>query len=540
MRCSILKTIMPYFLLTCLSLVFFLPGLLSLPVVDRDEAHFAQATRQMMETGHYFQVRFQQITRFQKPPGINWLQAASVQLTGNNGLIWPYRLPSLLGALGSVLLTFFFARRFLPQRAALLGSAFLAASMLLVVEAHLSVTDAALLCTMVMMQGALWVIYQTDRIETPPWGWAALFWIAMSLGVVLKGITPLVGGLTVVTLSLVDRRFVRGLRVYRGLLVFAGVSVVWLMKLNTAEHSNYLLQMLRHDLLPKLQGGHESHGKPPLFHLLILPMTFWPASLFLWQGGVYGWKHRQEQTVRFLLSWIIPTWIFFEIMPTKLPQYVLPTFPALALLCALAVVTARGRMPSRGVRVLQVLWGVMSLIFAFSLVGLSYFLMKQVLSVSVMLVVGIGVTALVGVWFAYKGLLQRASIAVLCAAVLTYPLVFETLLPALKPLWLPEKIAQFIHVRETLNNQPLLVFGYGEPSLVFYLQTNQVVWMDNKAMLLKRLQAQSDSVLLIDHGLLEPLSQEVQGLKKIASFSGYNYNASRWITLDLVQRQEGR
>ena len=72
-------------------MILFLPGVANLPVIDRDEAHFSQASRQMVQTGQYFQVRFQEKTRFQKPPGINWLQAASVNLfsDGQATQIWP-------------------------------------------------------------------------------------------------------------------------------------------------------------------------------------------------------------------------------------------------------------------------------------------------------------------------------------------------------------------------------------------------------------------------------------------------------------------
>ncbi len=164
-----------YLLLIFFSCLLFIPGMRSLPVVDRDEAHFAQASRQMMQTGNYFQVRFQEKTRFQKPPGINWLQAATVKLFSHpdSVKIWPYRLPSFLGALFAVLLTYAFGRRFFCQKTALLGALFLASSLLLVIESHMAVIDTSLLCSVVLMQGALWVIYQRTREKKPAhWAWS--------------------------------------------------------------------------------------------------------------------------------------------------------------------------------------------------------------------------------------------------------------------------------------------------------------------------------------------------------------------------------
>ncbi|MGH7089682.1 MAG: ArnT family glycosyltransferase, partial [Stellaceae bacterium] len=137
----------PYALLLLLCAVLYVPGLASLPVTDRDEARFAQATRQMLETGDFLDIRFGETARNNKPAGIYWLQAAAVAATeGPEGrAIWPYRIPSLLGAIGAVLLTFAFGARLVGSKAALIGAALLASSVALAVEAHLAKTDAVLL-----------------------------------------------------------------------------------------------------------------------------------------------------------------------------------------------------------------------------------------------------------------------------------------------------------------------------------------------------------------------------------------------------------
>jgi 4-amino-4-deoxy-L-arabinose transferase-like glycosyltransferase len=93
-------------------LLGFLPGIFQIPPVDRDEAYFAQATKQMIETGDYVDIRYQDDVRYRKPVGIYWLQAAVVNTASALGLanarttIWFYRMPSLIGAIGAVLLTY--------------------------------------------------------------------------------------------------------------------------------------------------------------------------------------------------------------------------------------------------------------------------------------------------------------------------------------------------------------------------------------------------------------------------------------------------
>src|SRR5712671_5021967 len=97
----------PYALLSLLCLLLYLPGIASIPPLDRDEARFAQATRQMLETEDFLRIRFQDEARNKKPAGIYWLQAVSVSAFSSPAAtaIWPYRLPSLLGGVAAVLLT---------------------------------------------------------------------------------------------------------------------------------------------------------------------------------------------------------------------------------------------------------------------------------------------------------------------------------------------------------------------------------------------------------------------------------------------------
>jgi 4-amino-4-deoxy-L-arabinose transferase-like glycosyltransferase len=110
----------------------------------------------MLESKDFVQIRFQNKPRNKKPIGIYWLQAAAVTITGSSrtNQVWPYRLPSLLGALAAVLLTFGFGKNLFDQKTGLLAAILTASSLLLVVEAHQATTDAALLATVVAAQGS--------------------------------------------------------------------------------------------------------------------------------------------------------------------------------------------------------------------------------------------------------------------------------------------------------------------------------------------------------------------------------------------------
>src|SRR6516164_3561282 len=159
-------------MLVLISLIAFLPGIFQIPPVDRDEAYFAQATKQMIETGDYVDIRYQDDVRYRKPVGIYWLQAGVVNTATALGLanarttIWLYRLPSLLGAIGAVLTTYWCALAFVSRRGALLAALMMASSTLLGVEARLAKTDAMLLFTVAPAMAVLARAYLAPRDNT--------------------------------------------------------------------------------------------------------------------------------------------------------------------------------------------------------------------------------------------------------------------------------------------------------------------------------------------------------------------------------------
>ena len=107
--------------LMAVALLCFLPGLFAIPPIDRDEARFAQAAKQMVESRDYIDIRFQDEVRYKKPVGIYWLQSGVVNVTSALGVaqalttIGIYRIPSLIGAVGAVLMTYWAALAFVSR-----------------------------------------------------------------------------------------------------------------------------------------------------------------------------------------------------------------------------------------------------------------------------------------------------------------------------------------------------------------------------------------------------------------------------------------
>ena len=331
--------------------VAFLPGSIRIPPIDRDEARFAQATKQMVETGDYVDIRFQEEVRYKKPVGIYWLQAASVKAASALGVkdaefrIVLYRIPSFIGATGGVLLTYWAALAFASRRAALLAGVMMASCILLGVEARLAKTDAMLFMTVVAAMGAMARIYLGEgQGVRRTWVLPAIFWTAVAGGILIKGpLILMIAGLTAATLVAYDRnaRWLLALRPALGLLFVLLLVLPWFAAIVMKSGGAFFSESVGQDMLSKVASGQESHGAPPGYYLLLFFVTFWPASIFSGLVAPAIWRDWRAAGTRFLLAWLIPSWLVFEIVVTKLPHYVLPLYPAIAILMATRIVNER-------------------------------------------------------------------------------------------------------------------------------------------------------------------------------------------------------
>ena len=469
-------------LLLVLSLLAFLPGFFQIPPVDRDEARFAQATKQMVETGDYVDIRFQNDVRYKKPVGIYWLQAAMVKAAGALGLaeaprtIWLYRIPSLIGAVGAVLLTYWTALAFVSRRAAILAGIMLTTSILLGVEARLAKTDAMLLLTTVAAIGAMARIYlKLGGSPSQPrrqWILPAIFWTALAGGVLIKGpLILLIVGLTAAALVLVDRsaRWFMDLRLVAGVIWFALLVLPWFWAIFSRAGSGFFVDSIGVDMLSKVVSSQESHGAPPGFFLVLFFATFWPASILSGLAAPAIWRDRREAQIKFLLAWALPSWIAFELAITKLPHYVLPLYPAIAILIAGRLdplELSRHIWLERG----SLWWFVAPLIVAVGgiaavivIAGEPGFLAWPFAAAA--LIFGFRAWWLYDADGAERSLLRASAASILLAIA-----IYGVIIPSLTRVFPSAMLAAII--RESGCDKPVVASaGYQEPSVVFLLGT---------------------------------------------------------------------
>lgn len=464
-----------------IALLAGLPGVFAIPPLDRDESRFAQATAQMLETGDFVVIRFQDQPRFKKPVGIHWMQAASVALVSQaeDREIWAYRLPSLLGAMLAAAACAWGASVFFGGPTGLLAGAILGSTFLLSTEAFIAKTDAVLAGTTTLAMAALARLYAASR-DGPPAGWGVrlLFWLGLSLSILVKG--PV--GLMVVTLTCLalwawDRQgaWLKGLGWTWGLILLAAIVGPWAAAVTVATDGGFWTTAFGADFAPKLVGGQESHGAPPGYHTLLTPLLIFPGALLLPAALALGWRARNEPGVRFALCWLVPAFIVFEATPTKLVHYTLPTYGAFAWLMAAAAMRPPIGKVARWTGIgLSAFVGVV-------LGGAIFYLYGEYgdpsdLPAAIATALLLAAAGLTGGYLLWRGDALKAIVAAGTLTILGHGALAGVFAPRLDPLWLSHRTEQALARAQLLPRQgitapPIAVAGYAEPSLVFALGT---------------------------------------------------------------------
>jgi 4-amino-4-deoxy-L-arabinose transferase-like glycosyltransferase len=535
------------------SLLLFLPGFFQIPPTDRDEARFAQASKQMVETGDYIDIRFQGEVRYKKPIGIYWLQAGAVQAARALGMpealttIWLYRIPSLLGAIGAVLMTYWAALAFVGRRAAVLAALILAGCVLLGVEARLAKTDAFLLFTIVAAMGALARAYmwhephrkEDDRGLAVP----AIFWTALAAGVLIKGpLILLFVGLAMLTLAVADRslQWVRALRPAAGMVWLLLLVLPWFLAIVFRSGGGFFAGSVGEDMLAKVASGQESHGAPPGYYLLLFWFTFWPGAMLAGLATPAVWKARRERATRFLLAWLVPAWIVFELVATKLPHYVLPLYPAIAIL--IAAVVERDALSRRFWIELGTLgWLLVPLVVTGAAVAILIMFNDQLGLLAWPFAAAAVVFGLLA-WRSYASEgAERALMHASLASVMVAVTVYAVGVPAMTRLFPSVALAQALKTSDC-RRPAAAAAGFHEPSLVFLAGTSTV--LTSGAGAADFLAQGGCRFALVDAGAEADFRQRAQAVRlpytTAARVEGFNYARGRSASIAVFRSEVQR
>jgi hypothetical protein len=524
--------------LLALSLACFLPGFVSLQPMDRDEPRFAQATKQMLESGDYVSIRFQGEARNKKPVGIHWLQAASVLAAEQLGLaqarttIAVYRLPSLLGAIATVLLTYWAALAFGARREAFLAAAFMAGSVILMVEARLAKTDAVLTACSVAAMGALARAYLGRGAGRLAPRLIAIFWLAVATGILVKGpMVPMFAGLAAAVLAVRERsaRWLWALRPALGAAVVAILVLPWFAAIGWKTGGAFFAQAVGDDMLGKVASGQQKHFAPPGAYLLVFFATFWPAAILAALAVPFAWARRRDDAVAFCLAWIVPSWLVFEAVPTKLPHYVLPLLAAVSILTVMALARREIGPHWPGARLAALLVPAIPTAIAVLIVAGAWRLDGVVPGVALPVLLA-AIAAAIAAWRSFgRGEVTRAALTAVAAAAMLSVGVFGLAAPVLASLKLSPRLAAEAAAIGCADPN-FATLGYREPSLVFLLGTD-LVMVENARDAVAHLRGGGCRVLFVERRFAEAFDAEVAraGAAPVlrARVSGFNINGGR-------------
>ncbi|WP_323760662.1 glycosyltransferase family 39 protein [Maricaulis sp.] len=539
-----------WLVLVALSAVMLLPGISSIPPVDRDESRYAVATSQMLATDDFIDIRFQEEQRYLQPAGVYWLQSISVTLAGtaDDRAIWAHRIPSFLGILAAVLMTGALTTRLYGRRAGLAAALLVATSFAVGFEARIAKTDAVLLATITAAHLALMRIYLEP---VGHWWRPALFWAALGAGMMVKGpIILLFVGLALAGLLVWDRKFawLKQLKPLWGVPLFLVIALPWYVAIGIVSDGAFYAEAVGDSLMGKVGESQQSHAGPPGYYLGFFSLTFWPGSLFFVFAGHWAWSNRREAAVRYLIAWIVPAWIAYELIATKLPHYIMPLYPAMACLAAAAIfLPGQARSPT-WLRVAAGVYAVVWLAFSGLVAALAPALLHwsegRVSPVLVMAGVAIFAAALTAVGLYLAGRRQSSLLAGLVAGALGAVTVYGGTLPRLETLWLTPRIVAAVDAHGACVPTRLVTSAFREPSLVYQHGPYATVLAASPADAADQLAADTTCSLAlldaaeVDEFLARSAAIELT-LEPLALIEGQNYSNGDEMSLTLYRAMAG-
>jgi 4-amino-4-deoxy-L-arabinose transferase-like glycosyltransferase len=279
-------------------------------------------------------------------------------------------------------------------------------------------------------------------------------------------------------------------------------------------------------------------------YLALVVITFFPASLLLAPALAWGWLNREDARVRFALAWAVPAWLMFEAVPTKLAHYVLPLYPALALLIGLAATSESftERLRRWGARAWITLSSIVGIAAAAALPALFSHLSQRLPPGTWTAAVALAMAALAGGVWAWRA---RPAAALGLAALAVVPFVstiFALTLPAL-PIWPTRAAVDLVSRHRMTPGPPVAVAGYTEPSIVFALGTQTL--LTGGAGAARYLADRPGALALIENDEAAKFTAALASLgmkaRRLGTASGFNTARGRLTRLTLYRAApEGR
>ena len=332
-------------------------------LANPDEGRYAEIPREMAETGDWLTPRLNSIKYFEKPPLQYWATAAFYRAFGFNE--WTARLWVALTGFAGILLTWYLGRRLFGREAGGAAALVLLSSAYYVIFSNVLTLDMGF---SFFLNLAL-VAYLLSRHTWPDGrisaAWVITAWVAMALAVLSKGFAGFVlPALALVTYTLMQRDWSgwRNLHMLPGALLAAIIVAPWFIRVSLVNPEFFQFFFVHEHLQRFASTGHHRPG-PWWYFIPILLAAMLPWLGVLVPGLAQAWRHRTAQSEfnapRFLIAWVASQFLFFSVSGSKLPAYILPIMPALALITGWHLAKLDGLQVAQRVVPFAVLAGIL-------------------------------------------------------------------------------------------------------------------------------------------------------------------------------------
>ena len=342
-------------------------------LIPSDEGRYAEMAREMLLTGDWVTPRYNGYKYFEKPPLQIWATAATFQLFGIGD--WQARLWTALTGFLTILAIGFTGAKIYSARAGWLAAVVLAASPMWVISGHFNSLDMGLSAFLVAALYSL-LIAQTTQSQSGCRNWMWTCWFFMALATLSKGVIGVAIPamvFAIYSISAWDWKIWTRLHLFSGLILFLAITAPWFV-LVAQRNPEFLEFFFIHEHLQRFtQDAHSRTG--PIYYfvpLLLIGFLPWVAQL---PGSItQAW---QERSRTFSYGWLLSCWFivifaFFSISRSKLPGYIIPIFPALALLIGNRLDHLLGHTNS-----MSLAWKLQTICFAL-LASIGFFFLSEI------------------------------------------------------------------------------------------------------------------------------------------------------------------
>ncbi len=531
-------------------------------LTDRDEGSNAEAAREMLESGNWMSPTLNGEPRFAKPALVYWLMAGAYTLFGVSEAT--ARLPSAVCAIGLVLLQYGFLARLFGAQAGLLGALMLLLNLEFVAIGRMALTDSVLnLFTTLSLFGFWLGLHGPGRARQAIW----LFYLGMGLATLTKGpvgfLIPLLAVIPYLSLTRRWGHFWREGKPLAGLLVFVAVALPWYATMLAIHGSRYTASA-QADTIGRFLNVIGGHGGTLFFYVPVLLFGFFPWSGLLPFALSHTWSRWREtrslpvtrhsslvtapaaqELELFAALWLLAGFVFFSLSSTRLPHYIVPLFPAAAILTSRywTRCLTDDQTPGRraAIHVTMILGYLLGLAMAFGPTLYTRFVEKIAKEFPMAPLVDIGQSPLMlaavlivgAAAIGYFGLSDDRRAGAFWAA----GAAIGSMLLILIHLTLPRFSHYFIEPPQQLaytaglNLAPeerLILYGPSRPSLLFYAKRRAIVVRPGEEETLRAQVRQAGKIMIVMPTRLRPnLPAETAGYVTLLERYGYSLLATQ-------------